>query len=132
MDRSALTRISALVLVAMLLLAACGGGASVGGSATTGPAALTALTRELDDAVARLKANDIPGAQAAFQRFQAGWAAIEDGVKAKTKDGYAKIESGITDVQAVLTVPATPDPKKAIDALEQLDSVVDDVVATLK
>lgn len=129
MDRSQAWRIHGVVL-AVLVLAACGGAGS--GAATTSPDQLKALTTNLDDAVAKLKANDLPGAKASFQKFNDDWAKIEDGVKAKNKDGYKKIESGITDVQAVLTVPATPDPKKAIDALEQLDSTVDDVVSTLK
>lgn len=129
MDRSRSWRILGVVFAA-LLVAACGSAGS--GSATTSPDQLKALTANLDDAVAKLKADDLAGARASFQKFHDGWAKIEDGVKAKNKDGYAKIESGITDVQAVLTVPATPDPKKAIDALEKLDSTVDDVVPTLK
>lgn len=133
MDRSGLTRISALAVAAIALLAACGGAGSGGaGAAKTSPDELKAITTHLDDAVAKLKANDVPGAKASFQKFDDGWASVEDGVKAKNKEGYAKIESGITDVKAVLTVPASPDPKKAIAALEQLDSVVDDVVPTLK
>ena len=137
MNRSGLARISALALMALMVFAACGTAGSGVATTTTkasGSAAdeLKALTKNLDDAVANLKANDVAGAQAAFQKFDDGWAKVEDGVKAKNKDGYAKIESGITDVKAVLTVPASPDPKKAIDALEKLDSVVDDVVPTLK
>ena len=128
MDRSRTWRILGVVF-AVLLLAACGGAGS--GAATT-PDQLKALTANLDDAVARLKANDLAGAKASFQKFNDDWARIEDGVKAKNKDGYAKIEDGITDVKAVLTVPASPDAKKAIDALEKLDSTVDDVVPTLK
>jgi hypothetical protein len=131
MDRSLIWRIFALVL-AVALLAACGGAASGGAAASTSPDQLKALTTHLDDAVAKLKNNDVAGAKDSFKKFDDGWATVEDGVKAKNKDGYAKIESGITDVKAALTVPATVDTRKAIDALEKLDSTVDDVVPTLK
>lgn len=130
MDRSGLARISALALAVVVLLAACG--ATGTGTAKTSPDDLKALTTHLDDAVARLKNNDVAGAKESFKKFDDGWAKVEDGVKAKNKDGYAKIEDGITDVKAALVVPATPDKQKAIDALRKLDSTVDDVVPTLK
>lgn len=130
MDRAGLTRILALALAAIVLLTGCG--AASGGTAKTSPDDLKALTAHLDDAVAKLKNNDLTGAKDSFKKFDDGWAKVEDGVKAKNKDGYAKIEDGITDVKAVLTVPATPDKDNAIAALQKLDSVVDDVVPTLK
>lgn len=125
MDRSRLARIFALLL-ALVVLASCG--AAGAGAADS----LKALTPNLDDAVAKLKANDIAGAKASYQKFDDGWLKVEDAVRSKNKDGYKTIEDKMGDVKAALVLPSSPDPKKAIDAVEALDEAVDDVVATLK
>lgn len=137
MDRSTGARILAIILAA-LLLSACGGaspatGGNAGAGASGSPAdQMKALTKNLDDAIASLKANDVPGAKAAYDKFDKGWDKVEDGVKAKSKDAYAKIEDGMTDVKAALVIPATPDTAKAIAAIEKLDKTVDDLLPSLK
>jgi high-affinity iron transporter len=69
--------------------------------------------------LARVKAADIPGAQAIFKTFEDLWAPVEDSVRAGDPVVYARIEVAATRAAAAMeAVP--PDAARAGQALDEL------------
>ena len=94
--------------------------------------ALGRLTTPIDDASRALGGGDVQGAINSYNRFDDGWADIEDGVREKSRDQYRAIEAGIVDVRATLLKPAQPDPAAAGAALAHLRQIIDAAVPDLR
>ncbi len=98
------------------------------GVAAAGASELKALTKQLDGARDALAAGNVAAAQEGYRGFKAGWAAIEDGIRARSRDGYVAIEDRIRGVDAALMQPASPDAKRADAAIAALDETIDDAL----
>ncbi|SRR5579884_1793354 len=77
-----------------------------------------------------LAQNDVDAARAAYAQFDAGWQAIEDGVRARSRDDYRSIEDAMSDADRALR--ANPvDTAQASALLGELQNRVNQFVATL-
>jgi predicted lipoprotein len=107
----------------------------IGERPETGESPALALARTataIDDATRALNAGDLPGAIASYTRFDDGWADIEDGVRAKSRDNYREIEGGIGDVRATLLKPAQPEQAAASAALARLRQLINAALPALR
>ena len=118
----------------LALLTACGGTPTATPSAgATSPAdGLKALSHELDEALASLRTNKVEAAKGYFREFDEGWVRIEDGIRAKSRDSYLKIEAAMAEVKNTLLRPESPDAAKATAALIALDETVDAAIVSLR
>ena len=82
------------------------------------------LLSVVNNTKAAVEANDFPKATAAFEQFEGSWKPVEDGVKAKSKDGYDKIEASMDEVRGALK---TSDQKKSMAALQSMTEHVNSV-----
>ncbi len=77
-----------------------------------------------------LASGDVDAARAAYGQFDAGWEAIEDGVRARSRDSYRSIEDAMSDVDRALR--ASPvDNGQATALLGELQNRVNQFIATL-
>lgn len=83
-------------------------------------------------ALAAAKANDLKQAKQESANAVDAWQAVEDKVKAKSKDSYKILETGLSDVQTSLVIPPNPDKDKSIKALEAMLKTVDTEAVKLK
>ena len=89
---------------------------------------LKAVTHQIDDMLARLPQGNAASAQADYNTIHAGWAAIEDKVKAQSPDAYEKIEDHLRDLKTAIR--AEPyDAGRIGDAAHALDESIDDFLA---
>lgn len=93
---------------------------------------LQALAKRLDQAMDALKASNLQEAKHQYQEFDEGWEQIEDGIRAKSRDAYRKIEQAMDEVKATLLKAEQPDNARATAALKQLDQTVDDALPGLR
>lgn len=128
-------------VVPLLLALALSAGAFAGSLPATPPAAaqgdnaqlaqgLNALNGFAANSQNLLAQGDIAGARAAYNQFDTGWEAIEDGVRDRSRDAYQRIEDAMNDVYTALN--ANPvDAARATTLLGELQSRVSAFVATL-
>jgi hypothetical protein len=131
--------LTAMALLSLAGLGQMGAGASIGGAppvaaaAQDDPAALAVGLRALNDFAAAsataLAAGDSDGARTAYMAFDDGWDAIEDGVRARSRDDYRSIEAAMREVAAALRDPV--DTASANQWLGELQNRVNSFVATL-
>ena len=98
------------------------------GVAAAGAVELKALAKHLEDAHDALGAGEVARAKASYHEFDAGWAAIEDGVRARDRDAYVRIEQGMRAVSETLTTPERPDRARADAAVMALDEAIADAL----
>lgn len=111
--------IAARFLIGVAALAALlGGPLALPAAADTAPTIRDAVAR-LDRALARLDANDVPGAAAEMKAFQREWLEVEGLVKTRSPQAYADIENDMAIAASFLTA-APPDPARARAAIQKL------------
>lgn len=93
------------------LVAVLGGPLALRAAADTTPTMRDVAAR-LDRALARLDANDVPGAAAEMKAFQKDWIDVEGLVKTRSPQAYADIENDMAIAASFLTA-SPPDPAKA-------------------
>lgn len=71
-------------------------------------------------------AGDFAKAKAEFSKFEASWSKVEDGVKAKSRDGYNAIEENMDAVAKPLK-ESKPSKEKVLAALQSLDKSISKV-----
>jgi len=101
------------------------------GVAAAGADELKALTKEIDEARDALRAGDITAAKAKYGEFQSGWGPIEDGIRARDRDAYVRIEDGMRAVSDTLLTSEHPDTARADAALIALDETIDAAMPTI-
>ncbi|MBI4491677.1 MAG: FTR1 family protein [Chloroflexi bacterium] len=84
-----------------------------------GPVTLPTLVAHLDQAQARLAANDLAGAAAEVDAFRRDWTEVEGLVKVKSAQAYADTENNMAKAYALLT-QASPDPAAARSTLTRM------------
>jgi hypothetical protein len=75
-----------------------------------------------------VKKGDFVAAKSEFARFEASWSKVEDGVKARSRDSYNRIEEGMDTVQSALKNSKS---EQAISALDALDKSVQSVAKSV-
>jgi hypothetical protein len=63
---------------------------------------LAALASHVDLALAQLDAGDIDAARTAYVAFDDGWAEIEDGIRAQSRESYRSIEDAMAGANSAL------------------------------
>ena len=91
---------------------------------------LLTLTGYTTASQAALSRGDVVAARAAYGQFDAGWEAIEDGVRARSRDSYRSIEDAMSDVYRALN-GAPVDTARATVLLGELQTRVERFIATL-
>jgi high-affinity iron transporter len=66
------------------------------------------------------RAGDLSAAKQAYDEYETTWFAIEDGVRASSRDAYAAIEKQMTRVSAAFST-TPPDANQVVEALTALD-----------
>jgi hypothetical protein len=92
---------------------------------TVSQSGLAKFKGDLTASLAAAKTNDLNLAKKHAANAVDDWQAMEDGVKANSKDAYKKIESGLSDVQMNIVIPPKPAQDKAVKALSSLLKTVD-------
>jgi hypothetical protein len=86
---------------------------------TKGEGGFAALENVVSQTQTATKAGDFAKAKAEFGKFEASWAKVEDGVKAKSKDSYKNIEESVDKVNKALKA-SKPDAAKVSAELASL------------
>jgi high-affinity iron transporter len=79
--------------------------------------ALRTLNSHVERAISLAQAGDLAGATTAFEQVRTGWFAMEDGVRAASREAYTAIEDAMGDARYAL---GQGDSAKAVTALEAL------------
>src|SRR5208337_3327123 len=108
---------SMLVVAVLLVLASAAGGAD---QQVLGP-----IDKIASDSLKSLQASDPAGAAESLKLFEPEWSKVEDGVRAKDPDVYARIEVESSRAAAALEAEP-PDNARAAEALSGLASAVHD------
>lgn len=130
MKRRLSLRIGVLFCLAMVVLWT--GSYTNAAPASSRAEQLKDLTKHLTLAAEALKGGDILKAKQQYREFDKGWDRIEDGVKAKSRDSYRKIEKAMSAVKVSLLKPEKPDSTKALAALNKVNETVDAVLPSLR
>ncbi len=85
-------------------------------------AALRPWAARVDEAVARLAAGDVTGAEAAFEAFRQAWPSIEDGIRPVSRAHYREIERAMSEARAAFGGRPV-DTATAAAALQRLQAV---------
>ena len=93
---------------------------------------LRELNKHAELAIEEVQQGNFQGAKQHFQDFDVGWEQIEDGIRAKSRDIYRKIERSMSDVKIRLLKPEHPDKDKALSALKQLEATINGAFPALK
>ena len=93
---------------------------------------LQELSKNVASAMEALQSGDVPTARQRFRDFDQGWDRIEDGVRAKSRDAYQKVERAMGGVKTKLVKPAKPDDAAALKALQELKATIDAVIPGLR
>ena len=118
-------------LVAALLLV--GGHASLQAGSEGAPATqLQDLSKLAASATEALKSGNVAAAKQRYRDFDQGWDRIEDGVRAKSRDIYRKIERAMSNVKLKLVKPNKPDQAAALAALRELSATIDAALPGLR
>jgi outer membrane murein-binding lipoprotein Lpp len=83
----------------------------------------TALQGVTEKTAAAVKSDKFDQAKTEFEKFEASWKTVEDGVKAKSSDTYNKIEEGLDAVNGELK-NKLPDKAKVTTALQTLSQEI--------
>ena len=119
-----------ILLLAGSLIGLC---ASIAAAAEGGPdRRLQDLRKQVDQAIDAVKAGDMQLARKRYREFDEGWERIEDGVRAKSRDSYRKIEQSMANVKNRLIRPDKPNSRAALSALEQLNATIGAALPALK
>ena len=100
--------------------------------AGTPAAQLQELSKYVVSATGALQSGDVRAAKQRFQDFDQGWDRIEDGVRAKSRDVYQKVERAMGNVKIKLVKPNKPDSAAALAALKELKATIDAVLPSLR
>jgi hypothetical protein len=107
--------------------------AALGWAAEGSPAAdLQGLSKHVDSAMVALKSGDVREARRRYQDFDRGWDRIEDGVRAKSREVYQKVERAMGGVKNKLVKPSKPDADAALKALGELKSTIEASLSALR
>ena len=107
-------------------------GALWAGTASAPATQLQELSKYVASAMATLQSGDVRAAKQHFQDFDQGWDRIEDGVRAKSRDVYQKVERAMGNVKIKLVKPNKPDSAAALAALKELKATIDAVLPSLR
>lgn len=119
-------------IAAFVLLVWAVAGSAWAGAAGAPAAQLQALSKQVTSAIASLQSGDLPAAKQRFQDFDQGWDGIEDGVRAKSRDMYQKVERAMGKVKSTLVKPNKPDNAAALAALKELKATIDAALPSLR
>lgn len=108
--------------------------AQAAGTDTTSLATgLNRLAHEsLNQIDAAIDANDLAGATAAWEAFDAGWSAIEDGVRERSKDSYGAIEDAMDEVEDAVVRAEQPNAAEVKAGTAALRAEIEKFVESLK
>ena len=118
--------------VAFVLLVWAVAGSAWAGAADAPATQLQELSKFVASAIASLQSGDVPAAKRRFQDFDQGWDRIEDGVRAKSRDVYQKVERAMGKVKTTLVKPNKPDNAAALTALKELKATIDAALPSLR
>lgn len=93
---------------------------------------LKTLSGHLHRAVLALKQHEISRARHSYRGFDRGWEQIEDGIRAKSRTSYRRIERAMGRVRSTLVEPKRPDRGKARTALAALQKTIDRALPGLR
>jgi hypothetical protein len=94
--------------------------ASTAASPNAGFVALKSVT---DQTATAVKAGKLDQAKTEFEKFEASWKIVEDGVKTKSSQTYDKVEEGLDTVNGELK-NKQPDTAKMLTALQSLSESI--------
>ena len=107
-------------------------GALWAGTAGAPATQLQELGKYVAAATEALQSGDVRAAKQHFQDFDQGWDRIEDGVRAKSRDAYQKVERSMGNVKIKLVKPNKPDNAAALTALKELKATIEAVLPGLR
>jgi hypothetical protein len=129
-----LKRVLIISVISMIALAGCNkadkattdAAPTAAVSSDTGAKGFPGLLSVVSNTQKAVEAGNFTQAKQEFAKFEDNWKVVEDGVKAKSPDGYKKIETNADTIDLELK-GSTPNKDKALAALKLMSQYVNSV-----